>query len=144
MSVVVTISLSMSVPYLRPDSVNPNVTHTTTSPLGSPVAELPPFSLPTYYAIWPTPGRLFSLAIALISALFVGLSLRRPGDHPTQHDAWYQVTLCLYFVALVKLLLDVDFGLFITVPWWIVFLSVTRHYMARWSALVRTMHHFLY
>ena len=132
----------MLVPYLRPDSINPNVTHAATVPLDSLVAELPPFSLPTY-AIWPVPGRLFSLAIALISVLFVGLSLRRPEGHPTLHDAWYQVTLCLYFVALVKLLLDVDFGLFITAPWWIGFLSVAWHYMARWSAVVRIMHHTL-
>ncbi|KAF8494154.1 hypothetical protein F5888DRAFT_674512 [Russula emetica] len=141
MIVVCTIALdsrSVSVTYLRPDSVNPNVAYATT-PLDSPVAEPPPFSLPIY-AFWPILGRPFSLAMALISALFVGSSLRRPGDHPTQHDAWYQVILCLYFVALVKLLFDVDFGQFITTSWWIGFLSVS------WNHFTRTMrnHPFLF
>ncbi|KAF8503550.1 hypothetical protein F5888DRAFT_1003114 [Russula emetica] len=92
MIVVCTIALdsrSVSVTYLRPDSVNPDVAYATT-PLDYPAAEPPPFSLPIY-AFWPILGRPFSLAMALISALFVGSSLRRPGDHPTQHDAWYQV-----------------------------------------------------
>jgi hypothetical protein len=125
--------------YQRPDSINPNVTHTAAILLDSPVAEPPPFS-PGYYATWPIPGRLFSLAIALISAVFVGLSLRPPEGHPTQHeDAWYQVTLCLYFVALLKLLLDVDFGLFITVLWWVGFLWATWRYLARSRAVTRNI-----
>jgi hypothetical protein len=111
------IVITISIRYLRPDSVSPN-------------------------AIWWFPVRLFYWAIALISALFVGLSLRR-SEVPTQHDAWHQITLCLYFVALVKLLLDVDFGLLITVLWWMWVFTVTRHYLTRSCAVVQSISFFL-
>jgi hypothetical protein len=109
------IVITISIRYLGPDSVNSN-------------------------AIWWFSDRLFYWAMALISALFVG-SLRRSGV-PTQHDAWYQITLCLYFVALFKLLLDVDFGFLITVLWWMWFFTVTRRYLTRSCAVVQSMSFF--
>jgi hypothetical protein len=142
MVVIMTIPLSVSIllEYLRPGSVTPNVTHATI-PLDFPDAEPPPFSLQA----WPIVDRLFSSVIALITTLLIGLSLRRPAGRPVRHDAWYQATMCLYFAALVKLLLDVDFGLFITVHWWIGFLPVSWHHLVRSRAIARTMRkYFLY
>lgn len=62
-------------------------------------------------------------------AVFVGLSLRSNGDHP--NSARRVVSCPSHTVALIKLLLDFDFAVFITVPWWIGFISVTWHYLAR-------------
>ncbi len=84
--------------------------------------------------------------MTLISALFVGLSLRWKLERPTRPvrpDAWYQVTLCLYFVALVKLLFDVDFGFLIYVVWWVGFLPVTWHHLERSRAIARTVRQLL-
>lgn len=143
MTVVITISYYTMLPQIpRPDSVNPyGVTHATIPiPSYSSVAEPSPFS-PSTYGAWSVIrlSRLLFLAAAPISALLIGLSFRWRGDHPTQHDAWFHVTLCLYFVALVKLLYDVDFGLYIIEAWLIGFFLVTWHHLARSRVVAQTM-----
>jgi hypothetical protein len=133
MIVGITIPIFTSVQHLRPDSVTPHVTHAIIPiPSDSPIAEPPPFSLPIL-------NRLLSLAATPISALLVGLSLRQRGDRLTRHKAWYQATLYLYFAALVKLLYDIDFGFLITAAWYIGFLSVAWHHLARSRAVAQTM-----